>query len=178
MNNIKIFTLILLLSLAQLSFSQQDSISLPPKPIGKSIPLLGITGVNDLFSDSTENEAANGGGLEMERWFSTQHYPNLRPCTNLVHKTFLEWGKSQKMVIAEDRLSETEILVELWQPDYNGYFELKYTSLKDGTYARASIDYYTITGELISIETIKNLYIKYKISNLWDEIQKSIGCGL
>lgn len=154
----------------------QDSI--PPKPNWEAVTILGITGVDNIFSDSTETEAALGGGMEMARMFSTQIYPNLRPCSKEIHKTLNAWVQEQDLLVAKDELVENKVSIEVWQRDYKGLFTLNYKCLSDGTYARSWINYYTITGKEIPVETIVEIYKEYKIGDLWNQIQKSIGCSL
>jgi len=158
------------------NLSAQDSI--PNISDWEAVTLLGITGVNDVFSDSTECEAALGGGMEMVRMFSTQIYPNLKPCSEEIHFTLMDWIKLQNLYISEDILENNKVTIQAWQPDYEGLFELKYKCTSDGSYARSWIKYYTKTGKDIEVETVLHLYEKYKISELWNQIQKSIGCSL
>lgn len=176
MNKMKILNLVVLLFLVQTVKCQNDF--LLKKPIGEPTTLLGITGVNSIFSDSTEIKAAIGGGLEMERMFSTQIYPNLKPCNKEIHSTFTNWIKENNLVTAKNIFNENYVSFEVWTSDYEGLFELKYVCSNDGSYARTWIDYYKITGESLAVETITELYINYKISDLWDNIQKSMGCGV
>lgn len=154
--------------------SETDSISIFLE--GEPTVLLGITGVDDLDSDSTETKAWNGGGLELVRAFSTKHYPNLKPCAFEVRNAVLDWKNTLNLVPAYDKLETTTITFMLWQPDRQGLFEVKYMCKDDGSYARSWLNYYTLSGERIEVEAVSELYQTYKISDLWDALSKSMGC--
>ena len=170
-----IFTFAMLSSLS--SCAQRNTPTQQPKiPEGEPTILLGITGVNSLESDSTEREAWDGGGLELIRTFSTQFYPGLRPCPKEVREAAINWQREQQMIPATDEIGDNKVKLQLWQPDYKGLFEVKYLSKPDGTYARSWVNYYTLSGEQLQVETIKELYETYKISSLWDDLFEGMGC--
>lgn len=140
--------------------------------------ILGITGVNDIDSDSTEPQATEGGAMGMKRMFSTQLYPALKPCGIILYKVASLWIKENKLRTSNESLSDTEVLLESWGIDNDGLFELKYTCTEDGTYARVWLNYYTIKGEKIDPAAVLELYEKYNISDLWDKLQRGMGCSL
>ncbi len=171
-----LITLFATWSLSSCAQSNTASQQLPKVPEGEPTILLGITGVNSLNSDSTEVEAWSGGGLELVRAFSTQVYPNLRPCPNEIRAAAITWQRAQNLIPTKDELTETKVKLQLWQPDRKGLFEVKYLSKSDGTYARSWLNYYTLTGEKVEVETIEELYETYKISSLWEDLAESMGC--
>ncbi|RJE74957.1 hypothetical protein [Reichenbachiella sp. MSK19-1] len=171
------FTFVSFYSLS--GYAQSDTLTAPPKiPDGAPTIMLGITTVNSLDSDSTEAEAWSGGGLELVRSFSTLVYPDLRPCPKEIRATGIKWQKDYDLIPAKDVLKENELTLKFWLPDYNGLFEIKYLSKPDGTYARSWLNYYTLTGERLEIETIEEYYTTYKISQLWDDLAESMGCSV
>lgn len=169
-------TLLAISSLSSCAQSNTASQQLPQVPEGEPTVLLGITGVNSLDSDSTEREAWSGGGMELVRAFSTQVYPNLRPCPNEIRAAAVSWQRANNLIPDTDELTETKVRLQLWQPDRRGLFEVKYLSKSDGTYARSWLNYYTLTGEKVEVETIAELYETYKISSLWNDLAESMGC--
>lgn len=154
----------------------QDSI--PPKPDWDGITLAGIIGIDEANSHFLEDAPNLGDSLMIDRYYPLKTYPNLRPCSKEIHSTLSLWVKAQNLRVIEDVLLENKVNIAVWQPDYEGLFELSYNCTLDGSRARAWIKYYTKSGREIEIDTLKNLYDEYKIADLCSQIQKDIGCGL
>lgn len=140
-------------------------------------PLLGITGVADEDSEHFEPNAAEGGALGMERYFSTRMYAEIKPCGDQVHVAFMTWIKGNNLLATENTKAPNRILIRVWDKPRKGLFEAVYFSSQDYSHARVSLDYYNLKGHKLSPEVIAPLISEYGLSKLTSDLEVAMGCN-
>jgi hypothetical protein len=162
--------LLLFLSLPYVVFAAEQ------KNSDVATPLLGITGIADADTEVVEENAAEGGAMGMEKYFSTQLQVNLKACGQSVSKVIHAWVKDNNLVPVEEKIKPDTLLVRAWSTDQKGIFEAKYKTNEKPPFIRASLDYYATNGKALPIEIIGSFLKKYKISNLYKSLSEAIQC--
>lgn len=141
-------------------------------------PLLGITAVDDVFSDINEPEAHEGGAMGMQRFFSTKVISKLSTCTDDVHRVFSNWLAESELTPVDEIKSEHKLTILVWDKQRQGLFEAGYVLNIEQQYVRASLDYYSIDGQKVSPSSIKPLLDTYNLTALWNNISGALECTL
>ena len=149
------------------------------EPGGVKTPLIGIMAVDDEESKVREPEAPKAGGMEMSRFFSTHVHQELISCGKTISTEFKEWIKENKLIPTIQRYADDSVFIHVWDKDQKGMFEASYKmSSGESANVRVALDYYSITGQKLAIETINSLLAKYEISALWDDLAEALECDL
>lgn len=154
----------------------------PPKAIDDKIlsknptPLMGMTSVDDFATEFEEPNAHEGGGIEMQRYFSTAVVLQLKNCRDAIDAVFIKWYQEQGLIPSQRLETKETLTVRIFDKENKGLFEAGYVFNTRPTYVRASLDYYDLSGNKLAPEVIEPLLVTYKLDSLWDDLSGALKC--
>lgn len=141
-----------------------------------SVPLVGITMVDNIDSDIEEPNEASGGAMEMQRFFATLVVGKLNNCLKNVQSSFDKWMKDQKLLASKETVAVDKLNLLIISRDKKGLFDTGYIVNKDKSYVRVYIDYFDTSGNKLAIEAIESLIKDYDLSAFWSDLKESMEC--
>ncbi len=166
-----------LLLLSTFSFAVEKQLPFDVKVLEqKAVPLMGITSVDDLDVEFEEPNAHAGGGMEMQRFFSTTIINKLSNCRNEIDGVFTQWTAQHGLVPSQRLQTSDTLVLRIMDKGQRGLFEAGYVFNQRPSYVRASLDYYELNGNKISPETSGEMLTSYHLSKLWTDLSEALKC--
>ena len=117
-----------------------------------------------------------GGGLHVEMLFNAFYHPDLRQCHARVRQLGLDWGKRNKLTVANDETGIRRSLLHLNSAAPDGFFELVYRIHPEHKAVHAYLLFFDASLKRLSPNAIAPMVKRFGLSDFVKELKAAATC--